>query len=571
MKINKFFLGLLGITAMIMASCSSDDEYEWATVSGPQVFFSSDAADNYEINPKATSFNVPIFRQNTSGAQTVNLKSTVANPMYSVPASVTFNDGEAETVVPVSYDPAKIEYGRYDSLTIVINDQNITTPWGMSAYTFTAGVTDWGEWGPWNASGTAVFYYNGYWSGVDKPQKFEYRHNLITTNLYQFKIYNWGSGTELVFDYDEATGNVSCAPQFAVNNASYGDVTVSDAAHYAGVRGWDDYAGGKPTGYFDKEQGIIACQMAYFVSAGYFAYGDYEYIYIDGYNRADLSTEAAYAGKFIDPSGSSFVVANVTLGPDVQYANVALVEGKDVSEEVLQQIVEGTYQPLQQVTESGEVRFAADELADGKYTIVVVPFYEEEARVDNASTATFTFTASSEAETWSALYVGDYLYGATSYNQDGSFFYDDSPFTDQATLYQSDKDGSRYKIAPWCNSEEDGLIFTMDEEGTITVEECPTGHTSSYGDILASDIVTYGAADIPSYYKDGVFHFSLVFHVPAGVYSYQEDTFTLTGNAAKALKAAQAKKQSKESRSLKAKKQASNELHHASSFKRLKK
>ena len=205
MKINKFFLGLLGITAMIMASCSSDDEYEWATVSGPQVFFSSDAADNYEINPKATSFNVPIFRQNTSGAQTVNLKSTVANPMYSVPASVTFNDGEAETVVPVSYDPAKIEYGRYDSLTIVINDQNITTPWGMSAYTFTAGVTDWGEWGPWNASGTAVFYYNGYWSGVDDPQKFEYRHNLITTNLYQFKIYNWGSGTELVFDYDEAT------------------------------------------------------------------------------------------------------------------------------------------------------------------------------------------------------------------------------------------------------------------------------------------------------------------------------------------------------------------------------
>ena len=143
MKINKFFLGLLGITAMIMASCSSDDEYEWATVSGPQVFFSSDAADNYEINPQATSFNVPIFRQNTSGAQTVNLKSTVANPMYSVPASVTFNDGEAETVVPVSYDPAKIEYGRYDSLTIVINDQNITTPWGMSAYTFTAGVTDW--------------------------------------------------------------------------------------------------------------------------------------------------------------------------------------------------------------------------------------------------------------------------------------------------------------------------------------------------------------------------------------------------------------------------------------------
>ena len=110
MKLNKLFLGLLGVAAFTLASCSEDDSYEKATVSGPQVFFSDTTPTEYEISPDATSFNVPISRADASGALTVNLTSTTENPMYSIPSSVTFNDGSTTANITVSYDPANIEY-----------------------------------------------------------------------------------------------------------------------------------------------------------------------------------------------------------------------------------------------------------------------------------------------------------------------------------------------------------------------------------------------------------------------------------------------------------------------------
>ena len=209
MKLNKLFLGLFGVAALTLASCSDDDKYEWATVSGPQVYFTDNLQTQFEIDPEGTSFNVPISRADASSALTVNLTSTVANPMYSVPASVTFDAGQKEANIPVSYDPSKIEYGRYDNLTIKIADDAQATSWGTQEFTFTAGVTDWGPWQKWNSTGTADYYYSNLFSGDDPDLPFVYRHNMIKPNLYQFKLSNWGYGVDLIFDYDEVTGYVT--------------------------------------------------------------------------------------------------------------------------------------------------------------------------------------------------------------------------------------------------------------------------------------------------------------------------------------------------------------------------
>lgn len=130
MKLNKIFLGLIGMAALTMASCSDKDEYEWASVSGPQVYFSDALPSQYEIDPAGTTFNVPISRADASNSLTVNLTSTTANPMYSVPSSVTFDAGQTEANIPVSYDATKIEYGRYDDITITVADDSQATPWG---------------------------------------------------------------------------------------------------------------------------------------------------------------------------------------------------------------------------------------------------------------------------------------------------------------------------------------------------------------------------------------------------------------------------------------------------------
>ena len=378
MTLNKLFLGLFGLAALTLASCSDDDKYEWATVSGPQVFFSDQLATQYEINPEGTSFNVPISRADDSGSITVNLTSTTANPMYSVPASVTFNAGEKEANIPVSYDPAKIEYGRYDSLTIKIADDAQATSWGTQEFTFTAGVTDWGPWEKWNSTGTADYYYSGsFFSGDDPDLPFVYRHNMIKTNLYQFRLSNWGYGVDLIFDYDEDTGYVTCAKQWTgYDHSSYGYVYAEDLNAYRAEKEAAPVESGY--GSFDKEQGIITIPLAYVVSAGTFGY-DPEYIYIDGYVRADYTLNIAYAGIFTDVAGTTYAVAQANAGADVTEISSIVIEADVDPSAVADAIVAGDIEAA--VSEAAsQIYVPIEEGMTGKLQIVSVVIVDGELK-----------------------------------------------------------------------------------------------------------------------------------------------------------------------------------------------
>lgn len=366
MKLNKIFLGLIGMAAFTLASCSSDDKYDWATVSGPQVFFSDQNPTQYEIDPEGASFNVPISRVDDSSALTVNLTSTTANPMYSVPASVTFNAGQKEAYIPVSYDATKIEYGRYDDITITIADASNGTAWGVQEFTFKAGVTDWGPWQKWNSAGTATYTYVNLWSGEDPNLPFVYRHNLIKPNLYQFKLSKWGYGVEIVFDYDEETGYVTCAKQWTgYDHSSYGYVYAEDYNAYRVEKGANPIAAGYGT--FDKEQGIITIPLAYVVSAGSFGY-DPEYIYIDGYVRADYSLSTAWSGIFTDATGSAYAVINTTAGADVAEVSSVVIDAAADDAAVADAIAAGDLEAF--VSAPGTINVPIAEDQTGKLQVV---------------------------------------------------------------------------------------------------------------------------------------------------------------------------------------------------------
>ena len=401
MKLNKIFLGLLGVAAFTLASCSEEDSYERATVSGPQVFFSDTTPTAFEISPDATTFDVPISRADASGALTVNLSSTTQNSMYSIPSSVSFNAGEKTTNIPVSYDPANIEYGRYDTLTVKIADDAQATSWGVQELVFTAGVTDWGPWQKWNSAGTADYTYVNFWSGDDLDLPFVYRHNMIKTNLYQFKISNWGYGVDLVFDYDDVTGHVTCATQWTgYDHSSYGYVYCSDLSTYAVIRGWDiedDFYG-----TFDKEQGIITVPLVYHVDAGYFGY-DPEYLYIDGYVRADYSSALSYAGTFTDVAGSVFAVGNLTLGADATDVKAVVIEAEADADLVGEALAAGELEGTD--VEGGMIYVPIPENKTGKLQIVTAVVVDGEAK--SIASAGFEYYGGG-ANPWQSLGIGYY-------------------------------------------------------------------------------------------------------------------------------------------------------------------
>ena len=530
MKTGKIF-GLLGLAlCAVFTSCDEEfnDDYTAASVSGAQVYFSSEAPSVVEVSKDTTACEISLNRAVTAGSLEVALNVTSTSDLYSIPSKVTFADGADSAPISIKYDGDAIEYGVFDTVTVSLADATITSSWGVSSYTFVIGCPEpWTEWAPF-AAGTCTWTYTQYYNGDDPGLKIYYRSNKVNTAQAQFLIKNALSGIDVVFDYNTETGAVTLPETKFDVHSSYGDVFVSDL---------DTYAGNGAVGAFDAEQGIITIPLIYYVGAGYFGYGN-EYIYIDGYNRKDLTTEVEYAGKFENAEGNVFVVANTNLGPDVESAKLALVPGS-LTQETFDAILGGTYSPMVDVEASGEVKMAADSLETGEYTFVLVSYSEGEAA--DYATASFKFKKSGEAaETWTDLYVGNYTYTLF-------FGSEEEPYTDEnLVLSVSDSDPSRYKISNWGYGVD--FIFTMAEDGTILVDDCETGYvTDQYGMVSIMDLVTFaGSAEYgtSSYNPEtGAFIFAIAYYVEAGTLAYGQETFVLTGKAGAKSRIAKANKE----------------------------
>ena len=536
MKINKLFIALLALPALL-AACSEDDDYSMATVSGDQVYFSNELGETFEISPSASTVKLPVNRIETDKAATYELLVTQPeNSKYTIARSVSFAEGENVGYVDINYDPSQIVYGDYEDVTIAIADSLNTCAYGTSTYNFKLGVTAWTDWMDYNSAGTATYVYAQYMAGDDPELPFSYRHNTIQTNLYQFKLEHWFYDTPLVLEYDDATGYVTVPPcGTAYVNPNYGEeVMCTDYNNYwYNIRGKSE-ADYPPTyGTFDKEQGIFTLQVAYYISLGVFGYGS-EYLYIDGVNRLDLSTEVSFDGRYYDAKDNVSLIANVKLGADVSNANVALIAGKQISEEQYNALIDGSLEGLQEVTASGQVFFPADELEDGTYSFIVMPFREGEVQEDGFSMASFEYK--SGKETWTLVGTGDYTYTVFFTDEDENG--EEIPAVDEGLeLYQSDADATCFKIAHWGMDVD--FVFTWDKStGVVNVPENYSGYTHpTYGDVMVLEAADYNPdkyGDYASEYDadESTFYFCVAYAVEAGTFGVGYENFKVNWGAA---------------------------------------
>ena len=139
-----------------------------------------------------------------------------------------------------------------------------------------------------------------------------------------------------------------------------------------------------------------------------------------------------------------------------------------------------------------------------------------------------------EPESFLPLYEGNFIFATADLGgESGHLFEGEIP----GYICQSDKDPSRYLLAPFINNE-DGMLFTMDEAGKIAVDAQYIGvDHKTYGPVYVTDVVTAGlASNFPnaqSHYDENIhtFYFDLVYHVSAGMFGAWEDTFKVTGEA----------------------------------------
>lgn len=130
---------LLAVTTLTLGSCTDEYEYTPAQLpTGSQVFFSNELPTRDTLSASETSFDVPICRMDSTEALDVEISLEGGNGIFSIPSSVSFEAGQAETRIPVSYNKDMIVAEQDYPLTISVKNADITTPYGYPSYSFTA-------------------------------------------------------------------------------------------------------------------------------------------------------------------------------------------------------------------------------------------------------------------------------------------------------------------------------------------------------------------------------------------------------------------------------------------------
>ncbi len=605
MKLNRLFFAALA-AAGLAASCNDDGYWDEAQDQGLTYSFTS-TSQSYTYAPadEMTDIEVTVNRSTTKGTATLPIAAAFSDEaLVNGPDSVQFADGSATAIYTIHL-VKQFEIGESATVNLTINPSSLgiaaveypdplsddATAEDSTAYTtqlnaYNAYVSKLAEYKlsttitiakeyDWVSIGTGHFA-DAFLFG--DTYEVEYQQCVQDPTMYRL-VDPYSEGLEEEGYVDE--GDVVNGPSEYVvfKLLQPGDViddsitiTMNDLVYFQpymtgyyssnySAEVWALHPSARPNtaaeAYFthnrvesyqaDGTPGIVQFAPRYWMyGVGGWNYSQYDGVVtltFPGVQIMDYSGSISYAGLYTDLEGTQYALGDVTLGSDVAYARAVLVEGKDNVNDAYAGIADGSLEYVE-VTEDGQVQLAVPaDAATGKYTLVLFT-YDSTGEIQEYDYSTFDYRGYGPAETWTARYVGDYVY--TLY-----FGSEDEPYNDEGlTLYQSDSDETRFKIEHWGYDVD--FAFTMQADGSIVVDDQETGYThSSYGAVMVDDLTDYTgstAYGTSSYdASTGTFSFALVYYVSAGAFNYGTETYTVTDAAtkeriAKAIEAAKAKK-----------------------------
>lgn len=170
MKLNKFFLSILGLTTVLLSSCKESDDYTagtWdAAANYGDVFFMT-SSKTVELDPAAaTTGSFEIFRRNRSGELKVTCKVVEnTNDVFTVDP-IVFADGDSVATVNVSFPAAEV--GTTYKLKLKLDDPAYVSQY-TDGVTFTYAVTR----VKWNLLGKGTLAENFYMGGVGNVEIYQ--------------------------------------------------------------------------------------------------------------------------------------------------------------------------------------------------------------------------------------------------------------------------------------------------------------------------------------------------------------------------------------------------------------
>ena len=517
---------LLAVLAFTLGACTEEYEYTKVKANGEQVYFRNDISVASMAKDRDT-VQVPVNRIQSKGELQVQLQVTQENnSKLSIPNTVTFADGETQTYLVISYDPATTDYGFSEDVTLAITDESLTTQYGNSSCSFKV------EMSPWVSIGQGLYKDEAAAKMVfdmEPISSVDIQESVVTEGVYRV-VMPYGPGTDF---YNTLTEGYKLSWNNAENTSAIIDATDPEHVYLS-----QDFQMGFNVPFTSGETGIVhifsyaqyymeqgiplaaieAQFPEYFgtledgvitlpgrglsmstdetlTDKGYLA-GNIQ-VALPGYQFVDYSSSFEYTGRFTDTDGNDYAQGEITLGRDVESAKyVVASEGDDVNA-IIAAIEDGSLAGTP-ITESGAVSFTLTE--SGDYNMIIVT-YGEDGKVHGSSVNPFTFTLSGDASAkpeWVAIATGTF-----THNVQPDFILDPSdqtsyvgnPFigvqgftpTYQTVIYQDANNPSSYKVEPYI-FQGNSLPFTMYSDGSISFSDVETGFTyGNYGNVLAGD------------------------------------------------------------------------------------
>lgn len=425
---------MLGITA-----CSSDNNWQPGSVSGQQVFFSNNLGSSYEISPTENSFSVQVSRYDKSGALNVPLTVTMnEGSIFNVPTSVSFADGQDVANLVISYNPADIVYGKYDTITVVLNDAAVTTPYGISTYKFTAGVTEWVK-----LKGSGLYrddFIGSLWSSVgNQVWDVDIYESAITPGRYKvatpyspdygFRKSKLWSNEEEILEYWKNTGNCDMIidatdPDFVY--FQYFDSGLLDLPD-EGMLGMTSYVwywlrngndlesikAARPS-YFGKlKDNVITFETPKTLLMTMNGENELKWygnangmlaIALPGGVFSDYSASVVYEGIFTNPAGEVFAMGSLKLGSDATNVKGIVMPANVDANAVADAIAAGELEAAD--VAAGSFQLPISEEMSGKLQIIIAVIDGED--VKTVATAEFEYYGGG-ANPWKSLGQGYFV------------------------------------------------------------------------------------------------------------------------------------------------------------------
>lgn len=266
MKLSKYIMTLSGIAALGLASagCVESIDYEPGAESHG-LYYPLDAAPQAALGDEG-SFEVTVARTGNLAAQSYAVTTTADPGLFTADPQVSFADGALTATFTVTYDPAKIEAGKFYDVQFGLGEGVEVNNYGYSTmdYRLLKPITEWTDYG----TGT---FYNDIAGAVLNNVKMQWMRNFDRTD-YRF-VDLFGEDQPLDIYYDEKEDRFFCPKQVAmaagtILPATYGDIYAID--NYTWWTTNEAVSSVRECAYakseFLEEEGMMALNLAYGMS-----------------------------------------------------------------------------------------------------------------------------------------------------------------------------------------------------------------------------------------------------------------------------------------------------------------